>query len=154
MTPTTTDSIAFTVRSVPVSQPRQRVAVIAGRARNYTPTKHPVNTFKAACQIAADGVYNGPPLEGPLRIELEFVFPRPAAKIWKRKPMPRELHTKKPDIDNLTKAVLDALNRQVWRDDAQLAEVVASKWIASGKEPPHVRIVVERFAGLTATDEV
>jgi len=39
MTPQTTYSIAFTVRSVPVSQPRQRVAVIAGRARNYTPPR-------------------------------------------------------------------------------------------------------------------
>jgi Holliday junction resolvase RusA-like endonuclease len=147
-----TDSIAFRVRTVPVSQPRQRVAVIAGRARNYTPAKHPVNTFKAAVQIAADGVYNGPPIEGPLRIEIDFVFARPATKIWKRKPMPRELHAKKPDLDNLSKAVLDALNQQLFRDDSQLAEVVARKWIAAGDEPPHVAIVVERFAGNTARE--
>jgi Holliday junction resolvase RusA-like endonuclease len=35
--------------------------------------------------------------------------------------------TKKPDIDNLTKAILDALNGIAWNDDAQVAQITAKK---------------------------
>ena len=46
-------------------------------------------------------------------------------------------HTVKPDIDNLTKAVLDALNGLAWYDDAQIVELNASKTYV---EDPHILI--------------
>jgi Holliday junction resolvase RusA-like endonuclease len=56
--------------------------------------------------------------------------------------MPRERHTKKPDEDNLKKAVYDALNKMLWRDDSQICESAFEKWIAAGDEQPHVVIRV------------
>jgi hypothetical protein len=50
------------------------------------------------------------PADGPLTVRITFIMPRPKNKVWKQKPMPRYCHIKKPDLDNLVKAVLDALN--------------------------------------------
>ena len=138
----------YTIRcpGVPIAQPRQRQRVInvGGRmmAANYTPAKSPVADFKSALKYAASQVVDGPPLTGPLRVNITFVFPRPSAIIWKTKPMPRLPHTKKPDIDNLTKSCLDALNNIVWRDDAQVHSGEFRKVIAAGDEAPHVSVEV------------
>lgn len=41
----------------------------------------------------------------------------------------REIPTKKPDADNVLKAVMDALNKVAWGDDAQVAIVgYAKRW--------------------------
>lgn len=80
------------------------------------------------------------PLEGPLRVELVFVMPRPGYLRWKRRPMPRQHHTSTPDAENLAKSFLDALTGLVWRDDSQVAELHLVKLIASGDEQPHVEV--------------
>lgn len=36
-------------------------------------------------------------------------------------------HTKRPDLDNLQKAVLDALNGIAWADDSQIVRITAKK---------------------------
>lgn len=42
-------------------------------------------------------------------------------------------HTKRPDVDNMAKAVLDALNGIAWEDDSQIARLSITKEYA--KEP-------------------
>lgn len=139
-------NLHFTVPAVPVAQPRQRHRVIAsgGRtfAHNYTPTRDPVNAFKAAVQMAAQGVYRGSPLDGPLSVTMVFVMPRPKSLVWKTKPMPRVPHVGKPDRDNLMKSTQDALNELLWKDDAQICGGTVEKWVAAGNEQPHVEITV------------
>lgn len=135
--------IEFIVPAVPIAQPRARATAFNGHARVYEPTKHPIKAFKATVRMAAQSAYNGPPLEGALQVDCVFVFPRSKAMIWKRKPMPRVRHTKKPDRDNCDKAVLDALNGLLWRDDCQVCAGELEKWIASGDEQPHVIIRVK-----------
>lgn len=78
---------------------------------------------------------------GPIRCTLEFVLPRPkqhyragkfghllraAAPLW---------HRSKPDLDKLTRGVLDALSKAgAWDDDAQVAMLIASKrYTSSGQ---------------------
>ena len=141
------DAIEFTVPTIPIAQPRQRVAVVAGRPRTYTPTKAPVNAFKAAVQLAAQGAYDGPPLDGPLSLEVAFVLPRPQSRIWKSKPMPREPHVKRPDGDNLLKSLKDALSGLLWRDDCQVWHVDQTKFVAAGNEQPHVWMRLEKHGG-------
>lgn len=36
-------------------------------------------------------------------------------------------HTKKPDVDNLIKFVMDSLNKVFWKDDSQICSVIAQK---------------------------
>jgi len=144
--------IQFTVHAVPVAQPRQRHRIARTKtgkmfSQNFTPTKDPVNAFKASVQQAAAGAYDGPPLDDPLSVSLVFVLPRPKAKVWKRKPMSREPHVGRGDADNFAKAVLDALSGVLWRDDRQVAHLDVWKWIAAGDEQPGVNVTVAAAAG-------
>lgn len=135
--------IELLIPAIPISQPRPRTVKIHGQTRTYSnPVDHPVSTFKATCQITARQEYQGPPLGGPISLTIVFILPRPKIKIWKKQPMPRERHNKRPDLDNLVKSVVDALSGLLWRDDAQIYHVDASKFVASGEEQPHVGISV------------
>jgi len=138
--------VRFTVPGTPVAQPRQRhsVAMIRGRAvaQNYTPSKHPVQSFKAAVQLAASMAHDGAPIMGPISMAVTFVFPRPKGMVFRKKPMPRTAKTSKPDVDNLMKSVCDALNGLLWLDDAQVFDARIIKLVASGDEQPRTEVVV------------
>ena len=70
------------------------------------------------------------PHNGPIMIHLQFVFTPPASwPKWKREQAAggRILHTTKPDVDNLAKLVLDALNGHAWIDDSQISCTIATK---------------------------
>jgi Holliday junction resolvase RusA-like endonuclease len=142
----TPETRQWRVDGVPVAQPRQRVTTIAGRPHNYTPTKHPVQTWKAAVAMGHSERWNGAPLEGPLRLEVRFALPRPQrllARKW------RDLmvwHSCKPDCDNLLKATKDALTGLAWRDDSQVCQCYTEKRYANTNEPPHAVISVMRVA--------
>lgn len=79
-----------------------------------------------------------PPIRGPVSLELEFVMPRPAATPKRRTPPA----IKKPDVDKLIRAVLDALTKVVWADDSVIVEVRASKRLAEIDGQPGCRILV------------
>lgn len=143
--------IIIRVPAVPVAQPRARVSSFGGHARAYTPPTlgegankrpHPIHAFKATLRLAAERAYAGPPLEGPLRVDVLFVFPRQSAKVWKTKAMPRYRHVTKPDRDNLDKAVLDALKGLVFVDDCQVCAGEPEKWHAAGDEQPHCVVTI------------
>lgn len=57
------------------------------------------------------------------RVNLVFILRRPKSVSVKKRPYP----TKKPDVDKLTRAVLDALTGVVWGDDAEVVRVHAEK---------------------------
>lgn len=133
--------ITICVPCIPVAQPRQRHALIAGHVRNYTPAKDPVNAFKATLRLAAQQVYHGPPLSGPLRVIIDAVFPRLSNTPKKRPGRLRK--TTKPDLDNVAKAVMDALNGLTWADDAAISELTVTKWHAAADEQPNVEILIE-----------
>lgn len=153
-------AIAFTVPAVPIAQPRPRATIRKfgdGKlsARVYNKETHPVAAFKATCRLAASKAHQGPPLKGPLVVRLVFVMPRPKAMLWKKKPMPAVEHTVKPDVDNLTKALFDALNGVAWVDDSQVWSKQVDKIIASGYESPCVLVRIrECTLEDAAADEV
>jgi crossover junction endodeoxyribonuclease RusA len=70
-------------------------------------------------------------LDGPVHLACEFRFPRPKSHFGARGVLPSRAgrwHAQKPDVDKLLRAVCDALSDAgVWRDDAQVAVVSASK---------------------------
>lgn len=143
--------IILHVPAVPVAQPRARATAFNGHARVYENKKHPVTEFKATVRMALREAYTGAPLTGPLRVDCLFIMPRPAALVWKTKPMPRLPHDKKPDRDNLDKAVMDALKGLAWVDDSQAALGEIQKWIAGGDEQPHAVITITQLEGELAT---
>jgi Holliday junction resolvase RusA-like endonuclease len=80
--------------------------------------------------VAAREALNGaPPLEGPVAVEIAFYLPRPKSA---PKRVTRQIKT--PDTDKLIRCCLDALTRAgVWRDDAQVVRIAATKEFAGGK---------------------
>jgi Holliday junction resolvase RusA-like endonuclease len=119
---------------MPVAQGRPR---FTRRGIAYTPAK----TRKAKEEIRAlvKAAYKGEPLTDEISVTIAFVFP-PRLKL-KDIPHPFPLpHTKKPDIDNLTKLVLDALNGVLWVDDAQIWELKAVKVQVNRK--PCIELIV------------
>lgn len=133
----------ITIPGVPVAQPRQRMAKIGGFLRSYTPASDPVNTFKAAVQLAWSDKIDAPPMVGPLRLTVQFVLPRPDYLNTKKCRGGRRWYSRKPDLDNCLKSVKDALNKMAWRDDSQVCQVYASKQYAGSDEQPHTVLTVE-----------
>jgi Holliday junction resolvase RusA-like endonuclease len=114
----------------------------------YEDKKHPVAAFKATVRYAFQQEYTGAPLQGPLDCSITFVLPRPQSMVWKTRDMPRARHAKKPDRDNLDKAVMDALKGIAWIDDAQVCDGRIQKWIAAGDEQPHAVITIRQLEGV------
>jgi Holliday junction resolvase RusA-like endonuclease len=131
----------FFVPGLPIAQPRTRSTA---NGRHYTPNNGVVK-WKRSIQFAARQQFSGLRMEGPFRVDLEFVFPRPKSITWKTRPMPSIWHIKKPDRDNLDKAVLDALTGIFWHDDCQVCSGSIEKRIAGGGDGSGVEIFVYRF---------
>ena len=137
---TTNRRTHFTVSGVPVAQPRHRVT----RFGAFVPKGHPIHGYKQAVLLAwqsLPAVY-GEPMPGAVSVGLTFWFPRPAAKVWKTKPMLAEVKTTKPDLDNLAKGVLDALQHHAFGDDSQVVELRLSKWIVRDGALPRTEITI------------
>lgn len=74
-----------------------------------------------------------------VHVELLFILKRPASTPKRRTPAA----IKRPDIDKLARAVLDAIgSASVWRDDSQVVTLAAYKRIAMLDETPGCRITI------------
>ena len=105
-----------------------------------------VKPWRADIREHVTANFTGPPLTGPVTVVLTFVMPRPVGAPKLSTPAA----VKRPDIDKLTRAVLDALSSAgMWRDDSQVVELVARKRLAERDETPgcHIRVTGHRGAG-------
>jgi Holliday junction resolvase RusA-like endonuclease len=119
----------YTIPIEPVPAARPRVS----RWGAYYPKRY--RDFKAALAAAFIAAARPAPVrDGPCRVEVEIVAPRPAST---KLPFP------KPDIDNYLKSVFDAATGSVWEDDWGIRECSATKrWTEKG-EDAHVRLKVK-----------
>lgn len=124
-----TPTVAFTVPGRPVGKGRPRAAQRGKHITLYTPAKT-ANYESTVALAASEAMAGRAPLEGPVEVVMQMVLPIP--KSWsKRKQQDaldgRLLPTTKPDKDNVIKAVFDAMNNIVWRDDVQVADLTSRK---------------------------
>ena len=117
-------------RIVTIRVPEEPVPWARARLNRYGAHFTSDRTRSAQNAIAWQGraaMASKPPLDGPLSLSIAATFKRPkACKVADWKPT-------RPDIDNIAKNVLDALNGIAWRDDAQVAVLHTSK--AYGDQP-------------------
>jgi Holliday junction resolvase RusA-like endonuclease len=138
--------IVIRIPGEPFAQPRARAAVIAGRAVIYDPKK--ARNWKATAQSHMVEAWGGlaplinQPLAGPVAIRVLAVFTCPKSDHRKREPLARRWHTKKPDADNVLKAVKDAAKGVLWLDDRQVCHEICAKHIGAQGEAPFVEIRV------------
>jgi Holliday junction resolvase RusA-like endonuclease len=110
----------------PIAQPRVKVSTKNGFARAYTERDHPIHAYKQAIRLAYVNA-GGEVLEGPVSIRIACWFERPKSHSKKRR-QDREPKTTKPDLDNVGKAILDALNEIAYNDDGQVYRLTVEKW--------------------------
>ena len=81
-------------------------------------------------------------IQGPIFLTLNFYLLRP-------KSLPKKVkhHIKRPDLDNLVKAVKDGLKGIIYREDSQVWSELAAKHYCNGTEPPRVEVVLEETEG-------
>ena len=125
--------IQFAVYGAPVAQPRQRHSLITTKTgaqfiHNYTPKKDPVTQWKSDVKMEAIRAWcerfpSGTPVwSGPIWMIMDFYLPRPQSFCRKKDPEGPMYCIAKPDLDNLTKSVKDALTGVVYVDDKQVCE--------------------------------
>ena len=116
--------IEFTIPGEPQGKGRARVGTIGGHARMFTPAKT-VAYEGLIAHAAALAMAGRPPLSEPVRLDVDIVCTVPAS--WSAKKRTQALAgairpAKKPDADNVVKAVCDGMNGVVWVDDVQAVE--------------------------------
>jgi Holliday junction resolvase RusA-like endonuclease len=121
----------------PKGQPRARAFSRNGKARIYEAGT--AEGWKGQIALAMMGHLPAEPVEGPVKVNCRFIFPRPKNHYrtnGKLKDWAPWYHTAKPDRDNLDKAVLDCLTQLgVWKDDKQVASGKISKEYVSALYP-------------------
>ena len=127
--------IAFTISGTAIPKARPRATKIGNKAVMYTPTQ--TKQFENYVKLVAAQHAPEELLTTALEVRLDFLFQRP-------KSLPKKIryHTKKPDVDNLAKSVLDALEGIIYVNDAQVISLRVTKDYGA----PLCRVRVEEWA--------
>ena len=140
--------IKFTVPGAPVGKGRPKVSTRGGKfAKMYTPEK--TANYETLVALAAQKAMVGRTLlSGPVEVQMAILLPIPAS--WSKKKQAAAIAgqvypTKKPDADNVVKAIFDGINGVVWNDDVQACDIVVRKRYA---ETPGVQVLVKPIDGL------
>lgn len=142
--------IGMFVVGTPLAQPRPRargIRLANGKvgAQIYNEESEPLKKWKDKIKSMARSAPS-PPDDVPLRVDLDFLFPRPQRLRRKSSIQGRIPHTAKPDRDNLDKLILDALAGCLWTgDDSRVAQGDVRKWyiaLRPREETPGVLIRV------------
>lgn len=89
------------------------------------------------------------PFEGPVSLRLSFQIARPKSHFLKSglRPTAPIYCEKKPDADNFAKAVMDCLTvLGIWRDDAQVCELIVIKKFALDRSVGGVAILISELS--------
>lgn len=126
--------IKFTVPGAPVGKGRPKVSTRGGKfAKMYTPEK--TANYETLVALAAQQAMVGRRLlDGPVAVMMAILLPIPAS--WSKKKQAEALcwtflPTKKPDADNVVKAIFDGINGVVWNDDVQVCDLLMVKRYAA-----------------------
>lgn len=125
--------IQFLIPINPVPKGRPR---FSSRGHAYTPET--TRDFEKAVKFFALNEMRKKSLgaiSGPIGVSLRFGLIRP------KRPKNKE-HITRPDIENLAKSVLDALNEVCYLDDSQICELYLRKIYS---DAPHIYISIHKI---------
>ncbi|RSB74358.1 RusA family crossover junction endodeoxyribonuclease [Burkholderia multivorans] len=131
--------VVFVVPGKPVAKGRPRFVRRGPHVRTYTP--EPTERYENLVKMAArQAMRDDEPYAGPVRLIVDIGVPIPAS--WSEKRQRAAAAgaigaTKKPDADNVVKALKDGMNGVVYGDDGQVVDLWVSKRYAT---TPGVRI--------------
>lgn len=127
-----TSEITFTIPGEPTGKGRPRFVRATGRAFTPPKTSSYENLVKLMYNNSVDEFYEDEPLE--ISITAIFQMPKSASKKKMEDMISGKTRpTKRPDADNIMKAICDALNGIAYKDDAQIVSAAIRKYY--GQEP-------------------
>lgn len=121
-----------------MAAPRPRFARVTGRAYSV-PAYERYKEKLAWLYRQAGGEYHG---ERPVAVTIDVMRRLPASR---PKRVASEPDTVKPDVDNIAKAVLDALNGVAYRDDSQVVSLSVLKCSRMRGVPERLRVRVAPY---------
>lgn len=130
--------VEFTVPGIPIGKGRPR---FMKNGHTYTPEKTREYENKVVlcwkCQ-SGKGFAAGVPLSAT--VTAFFTVPKSTSK-KKAAALDGTPYIKRPDADNVAKAILDALNGHAYNDDSAIAMLTVWKYQTTGA--PRVEVVIE-----------
>ena len=122
-------SIMFTVYGTPTPKGRPRFSTRGKFPVAYTPEKTKAYEFEVG-MMALAAMGGTKPLEGALEAFIYITYAVPESYSKKRLEAclnGLEKHTKKPDLDNVIKSVIDGMDKIVFDNDSQIISIHATK---------------------------
>ncbi len=142
--------VAFTIYGPPVAKGRPRHM---RNGHTFTPakTRQAEDNIRAQACRYLELLPGGDPIPAGVPIQLTILFCLPIPASWSLKKQRRAeenaiLPTTKPDLDNLVKAVKDALNGLFWHDDSQVVRYgeLTGKYY---DRQPKTEVIIETLEG-------
>ena len=125
-------NLKITVPIEPVAQGRPRASTRGGFVKMYDPPKS--REYKKQVKLILEQHKPSKPLETPLRVKM--TFNRQYLKSFTKKQLKQAedgflMPVSRPDLDNYAKAMLDAMNGIIYKDDSQIVSLTLEKKYAS-----------------------
>ena len=126
--------IEIKIKGAPIPKARPRARIIAPKGRKpFVSVYDGQKKETEAVKLLIKEQFNLRPVLTPLKLIVDFNMQRPKSHYGTGrnmavvKPSAPKFHAKKPDIDNLVKFYMDAMNGIVYKDDSQVVEINACK---------------------------
>ncbi len=137
------DTIKFTIPGAPVAKGRARSFLRQGRIAHYTPQKT-AQYENLVRLVAQQATGKAAPVTCAVTLIIRAFLPIPTS--WSRKKhlaaaVGEIVPTKRPDLDNIIKAIKDGANTVIWIDDSQVIDIHASKRYGT----PRVEVEIQRY---------
>lgn len=140
------DLLKIVIPGSPIGQGRPKFTTINGHAKAYDPEKS--RNYKAYVKMLATQAMKETGFEridGPCNVVIQAYFEVPKSKSKKFREaalLDQVRPTKKPDADNIVKAIQDALNGLVYKDDACIVNLSCEKFYSDN---PRVEVYISPY---------
>lgn len=142
-------TLSFSIPGIPHGKGRPRFAKMGNFVKAYTPQSTEIHEAKAMMifrdkfgSTLSDLLSD---FSGPIVVAIAFKFPIPKSFSKAKQNQAKHMVVpvcKKPDLDNLAKAILDGLNGVAWYDDSQIFELRLGKIFSP---VPETNVTIEYF---------
>ncbi|HLO41661.1 MAG TPA: RusA family crossover junction endodeoxyribonuclease [Phycisphaerales bacterium] len=157
--------IEILIPGEPVAQPRAKTQVLTRRdgtvvrsgngrvaTHTYTPGKK-IGPWKQVVALKVREQLPRQPWDGPVELDVTFWFERTQELERHKHGAGELLHTVRPDLDNLVKAIKDVMTDEgVWIDDGRVCDtVIRKRYVARGHGPGCrviARLITDKPGGL------
>ena len=137
--------IHFVVPGKPFGKQRPRVACRGKFSKAYTPKETIAyeNLVKLFYAQESKGEMFPEDAELEIIILAYYEIPKSASKVKREGMLSGRIRpTKRPDIDNVAKAIYDSLNKVAYHDDAAIVDSRISKFYS---ESPRVEVIIKKI---------